>query len=173
MIKSIDEKLKPGEREQQSTEEKEKIDNNFQATSIGRPSGDYPTKQKKYCDMLNTGKINQPKQQTLEFYRMSENDDGVYVLFESLISKYNSNNMNLLELFSGTGSVGNIARKLGFNVISLDLKMLISTLVFWSGITNRLTETTLILFGVVPRAPNTAKQKQQELGISNMQIVLS
>ena len=30
--------------------------------------------------------------------------------------------MNLLELFSGTGSVGRIARDLGFNVISLDLK---------------------------------------------------
>ena len=30
--------------------------------------------------------------------------------------------MNLLELFSGTGSVGTIARSLGFNVISLDLK---------------------------------------------------
>ena len=33
-----------------------------------------------------------------------------------------SNNMNLLELFSGTGSVGLIAKSLGFNVISLDLK---------------------------------------------------
>ena len=35
---------------------------------------------------------------------------------------YHSNNMNLLELFSGTGSVGLIAKSLGFNVISLDLK---------------------------------------------------
>ena len=32
-----------------------------------------------------------------------------------------SNNMNLLELFSGSGSVGKVARDLGFNVISLDL----------------------------------------------------
>ena len=30
--------------------------------------------------------------------------------------------MNLLELFSGTGSVGRVARDQGFNVISLDLK---------------------------------------------------
>ena len=30
--------------------------------------------------------------------------------------------MNLLEMFSGTGSVGLIAKSLGFNVISLDLK---------------------------------------------------
>ena len=30
--------------------------------------------------------------------------------------------MNLLELFSGSGSVGKVARDLGFNVIPLDLK---------------------------------------------------
>ena len=30
--------------------------------------------------------------------------------------------MILLELFSGTGSVGTIAKSLGYNVISLDLK---------------------------------------------------
>ena len=30
--------------------------------------------------------------------------------------------MKLLELFSGTGSVGRVARDLGFSVISLDLK---------------------------------------------------
>ena len=69
MIKSIDDKMKPVESEQQ---EKEKIDKIFQAKSIGRPSGDYPTKQKKYCDMLNTGKIKQPKQQTLEFYKITK-----------------------------------------------------------------------------------------------------
>ena len=33
-----------------------------------------------------------------------------------------SNNMSLLELFSGKGSVGLIAKSLGFNEISLDLK---------------------------------------------------
>ena len=78
MIKSIDDKMKPVER----NEDKEKIEKIFQAKSIGRPSGDYPTKQKKYCDMLNTGKIKQPKSTTLEFYKITKNDDGVYVLFE-------------------------------------------------------------------------------------------
>ena len=82
MIKSIHDKMKPVEREQQSNEEKEKIEKIFQAQSIGRPSGDYPRKQKKYCEMLNSNKTKQPKQQTLEFYKISKNDDGVYVLFE-------------------------------------------------------------------------------------------
>ena len=58
MIKSIDDRMKPVEREQQSTEEKEKIEKIFQAKSIGRPSGDYPAKQKKYCEMLNSNKSN-------------------------------------------------------------------------------------------------------------------
>ena len=75
---------------------------------------------------------------------------------------YHSNSMNLLELFSGTGSVGLIAKSLGFNVISLDLKMLILRVIFWNGIINNLTETILILFGAVLHAPNTAEQKQQE-----------
>ena len=30
--------------------------------------------------------------------------------------------MRLLELFSGTGSVGTVAKQLGYNVVSLDLK---------------------------------------------------
>ena len=77
MIKSIDDKMKPVERN-----EDEEIEKIFQAKSIGRPTGDYPTKQNKYCDMLNTGKIKQPKQHTLEFYKITKNDDGVYVLFE-------------------------------------------------------------------------------------------
>ena len=75
MIKPIGEKLKPVEREQQNTEEKEKIEKIFQAKSIGRPSGDYPTKQKKDCEMLTSNKIKQPKQQTLEFYKITKNED--------------------------------------------------------------------------------------------------
>ena len=31
--------------------------------------------------------------------------------------------MRLLELFSGTGSVGNVAKNIGFEIISLDMDM--------------------------------------------------
>ena len=87
MIKSVDEKLKPVEREQQSTEEKEKMEKIFESRGLGRPQGSYETKQKKYCEMLNSNQIKQPKQQTLESYKITINDDGVYVAFEQLISK--------------------------------------------------------------------------------------
>ena len=82
MIQSIDEKLKPVEREQ-STEEKEKIEKIFEKKGIGRPSGDYDTKRKKYCDMLNKGQIKSPKEQTLEYYKLIKGDDDKYVMVEN------------------------------------------------------------------------------------------
>ena len=73
MIKSIDEKLKPVEREQSTEEkEKEKSEKIFESHGLGRPQGSYETKQKKYCEMLNSNKIKQPKQQTLEFYKTTK-----------------------------------------------------------------------------------------------------
>ena len=75
MIKSIDEKLKPVEREQQSTEEKEKIEKIFESRGLGRPQGSYETKQLKYCEMLNSNKIKTPKQQTLYYYKISKSDE--------------------------------------------------------------------------------------------------
>ena len=79
--------------------------------------------------------------------------------------------MNLLEMFSGTGSVGLVAKAMGFNVISLDLKNADINTDILKWIINSLIGVTLILSGHLHHARNTAKQKQQELGISNMQIV--
>ena len=63
--------------------------------------------------MLNKGQIKSPKEQTLEYYKLIKGDDGKYVIVENKIN--NSNNMNLLELFPGNGSVCKIARDLGFS----------------------------------------------------------
>ena len=71
--------------------------------------------------MLIKGQIKSPKEQTLEYDKLIKGDDGKYVIVENY-NIHNSNNMNLLELFSGTGNVGTIAKSLGFNVISLELK---------------------------------------------------
>ena len=83
MIKTIDQKLDAKANEpNNNNEEKEKIDKIFEKKGIGRPSGDYDTKRKKYCDMLNKGQIKSPKEQTLEYYKLIKSDDGKYVIVE-------------------------------------------------------------------------------------------
>ena len=52
--------------------EKEKMDKIFQKKKLGRPSGSFETKQKQYLNMLNEGKIAEPKPSTLEFYRIEK-----------------------------------------------------------------------------------------------------
>ena len=57
-------------QEDEKAKEKEKIDKIFEAKQVGRPAGSYETKQEQYVKMLNDGKIKQPKQQTLEYYKI-------------------------------------------------------------------------------------------------------
>ena len=81
MIKTIDQKLDAKANEpKDNNKEKETIDKIFEKKGIGRPSGDYNTKRKKYCDMLNKGQIKSPKEQTLEYYKIIKEDDK-YVYF--------------------------------------------------------------------------------------------
>ena len=81
MIKTIDQKLDAKANEpKDNNEEKEKIDKIFEKKGIGRPSGDYDTKRKKYCDMLNKGQIKSPKTETIEFYKLFKNEEGKYEL---------------------------------------------------------------------------------------------
>lgn len=63
-------------------EEKEKMDKNFEAKQIGRPKGDFESKRKQYLEMLNKGKIKQPKEQTLEYYKITKTDDGKFELMD-------------------------------------------------------------------------------------------
>ena len=62
-------------------EEKEKINKAFETKGIGRPAGSFETKQKQYLDMLNKGKIKQPKEKTLEFYKIAKDKDDKYNLW--------------------------------------------------------------------------------------------
>ena len=61
--------------------EKERIDKIFEAKKIGRPAGTFENKQQQYLKMLNEGKINMPKSQTLEFYKI-ERDGEVFKLID-------------------------------------------------------------------------------------------
>ena len=66
--------------EKNPEEEKEKMDKIFEKKQIGRPVGDFDTKRVQYLKMLNESKIEQPKQQTLEYYGINKDGDK-YVLF--------------------------------------------------------------------------------------------
>ena len=84
MMKTIDQKLDAKANEpNNSNEEKEHIDKIFEKKGIGRPSGDYDTKRKKYGDMLNKGQIKSPKEQALEYYELIKSDDGKYAIVEN------------------------------------------------------------------------------------------
>ena len=63
-------------------EEKGKIDKVFEAKGIGRPAGNFESKQQQYLKMLNDGKIKQPKEKTLEYYKIAMDKDGKYYLWE-------------------------------------------------------------------------------------------
>ncbi len=63
--------------------------------------------------------------------------------------------MKLLELFSGTHSVGNIAKKLGYEVISLDLKKAdININILTWDYKKPINLIILILYGLVRHAQN-------------------
>lgn len=66
---------------QPEVEGKEKIEKAFEAKGIGRPAGNFESKQKQYLDMLNNGKIKQPKDKTLEFYKIAKDKDEKYYLW--------------------------------------------------------------------------------------------
>ena len=62
-------------------EEKAKVEEAFNKKGIGRPAGSYESKQGQYLKMLNDNKIKQPKEQTLEFYRITK-DGGKHKLMD-------------------------------------------------------------------------------------------
>ena len=63
-------------------EEKSKIKKAFEEKGIGRPAGNFESKQKQYLEMLNNGKIKQPKDKTLEFYKIAKDNDNKYYLWK-------------------------------------------------------------------------------------------
>ena len=63
-------------------EEKDKIKKAIEEKGIGRPAGNFESKQKQYLEMLNNGKIKQPKEKTLEFYKIAKDNEGKYYLWK-------------------------------------------------------------------------------------------
>jgi len=81
MVKTLTEKLnKPVEK---TPEEKEKIDKIFEARSVGRPRGSFEEKRKQYHKLLLEGKIKEPKEQTLLYYKIFKDlSNNTYILLD-------------------------------------------------------------------------------------------
>ena len=82
MLQTIEEKLegnKKEDKEENKENDKEKMDKIFAKKQIGRPVGTWESKRERYADMLNKGKIGQPKESTLEYYKITKVKD-TYVL---------------------------------------------------------------------------------------------
>lgn len=84
--KKVDAMKAPSNSEEDATPEarelrdKEKMDKAFEKKGIGRPAGSYENKQQQYLKMLNEGKIKQPKEQTLDYYKIIREDDKYVVV---------------------------------------------------------------------------------------------
>ena len=81
MVKALTEKLdKPVEK---TSEQRERIDKIFEKRQIGRPAGDYDSKRKQYHKMLLEGKIKEPKEATLLYYKIFKDlSDKTYILLD-------------------------------------------------------------------------------------------
>ena len=81
MVKALNEKLdNPVEK---TPEQRERIDKIFEKRQIGRPAGDYDSKRKQYHKMLLEGKIKEPKEATLLYYKIFKDlSDKTYILLD-------------------------------------------------------------------------------------------
>ena len=82
MLETLEEKLegnKKEDKEENKENDKEKMDKIFAKKQIGRPVGTWESKREQYADMFNKGKIGQPKESTLEYYKLAKVKD-TYVL---------------------------------------------------------------------------------------------
>ena len=81
MVKTLDEKVDTMKTATpQTPEEKEKLNEIFEKKGLEKPRGNFSEKQKQYLRMLRTGKIKEPKQSTLDYYKIMKDFDGNYEL---------------------------------------------------------------------------------------------
>ena len=73
LIKNIDEKI--NQSKSNNEDDNEKMDKIFQKKGLGRPSGDHETKRHSYFEMVSNGRIKNPKEQTLEYYKIAKDGD--------------------------------------------------------------------------------------------------
>ena len=71
IVKNIEEKLN-GKKEENKENDKDRINKAFEKKQIGRPVGSWEDKRKQYFEWITTGKITQPKEETLAYYKINK-----------------------------------------------------------------------------------------------------
>ena len=71
IVKNIEEKLN-GKKEENKENDKDRINKAFEKKQIGRPVGSWEDKRKQYFEWITTGKITQPKEETLTYYKINK-----------------------------------------------------------------------------------------------------
>ena len=80
IVKNIEEKQN-GKKEENKENDKDRINKAFEKKQIGRPVGSWEDKRKQYFEWITTGKITQPKEETLTYYKINKDPtNNSYVL---------------------------------------------------------------------------------------------
>ena len=80
IVKNIEEKLN-GKKDENKDKDKDRINKAFEKKQIGRPVGSWEDKRKQYFEWITSGKITQPKEDTLAYYKINKDpSNNSYVL---------------------------------------------------------------------------------------------
>ena len=80
IVKNIEEKLNV-KKEDNKENDKDRINKAFEKKQIGRPVGSWEDKRKQYFEWITSGKITQPKEDTLSYYKINRDiSNNTYVL---------------------------------------------------------------------------------------------
>ena len=81
-LQKIMEKLENKDTKTQD-EVKEEVSKAFERKNLGRPIGTFESKREQYFKMLTDGKIKNPKEMTLQYYKINKDtENNTYVLLD-------------------------------------------------------------------------------------------
>ena len=79
IMSSLNELAKDKEVEDKE-EQKKKMEEIFEKRGVGKPRGTFEEKQKQYFELVKAGKIKKPVAKTLEYYHISKDDKGEWLI---------------------------------------------------------------------------------------------
>ena len=89
IVKNIEEKLN-GKKDENKENDKDRINKAFEKKQIGRPVGSWEDKRKQYFEWITSGKITQPKEDTLAYYKINKEYFKQHVCVAVVVSYFKS-----------------------------------------------------------------------------------